>query len=288
LPCVRCKYDLKGLSIRGACPECGTPVRATLLAVVDPKASELQPIPRPRLVAAGLVAWSFSAVLALLCGWCVWLLEVLPAGNLDRYLPELRYSVLGFLVFSGLGAVVLISPHADISRRRRVQAALGAMGYLPLAALAGWLLLGHWNVQAPGTLGQWAATTDGKTAVEVVADLVAIGVVLLLRPNARLLAARSVLLREGRVDRQTLLGLVMVLIMAIVGECLTLIGLATQAGETFVLVGQMLVLIGAVLFTLGMVGVAIDCWRIRGVVVQPPLSLESLLEPAQPTPAKPA
>ena len=26
LPCITCRYDLKGISIRGVCPECGTPI----------------------------------------------------------------------------------------------------------------------------------------------------------------------------------------------------------------------------------------------------------------------
>ena len=55
LPCVRCGYNLRGLSIREHCPECDAPVRATILALVDPRASELKPLRRPRLTGWGLV-----------------------------------------------------------------------------------------------------------------------------------------------------------------------------------------------------------------------------------------
>src|SRR5690606_27754218 len=53
LLCIGCGYNLRGLSIREMCPECGIPVRATILGVIDPMADELAPIPRPRLVATG-------------------------------------------------------------------------------------------------------------------------------------------------------------------------------------------------------------------------------------------
>src|SRR5262245_48877512 len=69
LPCVRCRYNLRGLSVRAPCPECGTPVRATLLAVVDPFAGELQPVSRPRLIVAGLIAWSLGGFGSALCVW---------------------------------------------------------------------------------------------------------------------------------------------------------------------------------------------------------------------------
>ena len=60
--CARCGYNLRGISIRSVCPECGAAVRATILAVVDPHASELQPIRHPWPVAAGLVLWAASAL----------------------------------------------------------------------------------------------------------------------------------------------------------------------------------------------------------------------------------
>jgi len=280
---VRCTYDLKGLSILGQCPECGLPVRATLLAVVDPKAGELQPIFRPRATAAGLVAWSMAALVSVLCGWGVWIIEVLPSGGLDHYLIPLRYGCVLGVVVSGLGALALISPHANIPTRARFQAWMGTLAYAPLIALVAWLLLGRWDVGAPGGLGQWAATSGAKTLVQLVGGVVAVSIILLLRPNARLLASRSILLREGRVDRQHLLALASVLGLSAAGELVTLIGLRVQAGETFVLIGQLLVLVAAVLFTLGLVGVVIDCWRIRRAVVEPPLSLESLLKTGKPS-----
>ncbi|MBL8760751.1 MAG: hypothetical protein JNL50_05545, partial [Phycisphaerae bacterium] len=44
LRCAKCAYNLKGLSVRSVCPECGLAISATLLAKVDPHAAELRPI----------------------------------------------------------------------------------------------------------------------------------------------------------------------------------------------------------------------------------------------------
>jgi len=56
--CIGCGYNLRGLSIRELCPECAMPVRATILGVIDPKAHELTPLKRPRMVGLGLIAWA--------------------------------------------------------------------------------------------------------------------------------------------------------------------------------------------------------------------------------------
>src|SRR5215831_18001819 len=69
LPCAACRYNLRGLSVRSVCPECGTPVRATILFTVDPYASVLRPITWPRATAAGLILWSMGALGAAVLTW---------------------------------------------------------------------------------------------------------------------------------------------------------------------------------------------------------------------------
>jgi hypothetical protein len=287
LPCLRCKYDLKGLSIRAVCPECALPVRATLLAVVDPMAGELQPIPRPLLTATGLLTWSTAALLAALC---VWVMRALVEYESGAPLAHRAVEVLGPVVaaltlLSGVGALALVKPHGRIPAGQQRLALMGALVYLPLALVMWWL---HVDVASAGFgLGpfQGHAMSTLRSELRVLADGLMVLIILALRPNARLLATRSLLMRTGRVDRQTMLGLVAVLGLSMAGDASVLV--ATEfpgpVGQTMRLIGLVVVLVSSVLLTIGLVGVMLDCWRMRPVVVESPVSLERVLGEQTPT-----
>ncbi len=62
MPCARCGYELRELQADGDCPECGEPIRLTIIEVVDPTSRRLQPIHNPRVVGnaiAGVVVVLF-------------------------------------------------------------------------------------------------------------------------------------------------------------------------------------------------------------------------------------
>ncbi|MEL6741370.1 MAG: hypothetical protein AAFP26_12000, partial [Planctomycetota bacterium] len=99
LRCMRCAYDLAGLSITSSCPECGLAIKATLLSVVDPKAEVLAPLVRPLLVAWSLVLWSLGGVLLVLAGW--------GARRLLARTPDGQYPGEGPWLTSVLGATLL-------------------------------------------------------------------------------------------------------------------------------------------------------------------------------------
>ena len=50
MPCRRCGYELKELEADGDCPECGEPIRLTIIEAVDPTSRRLQPIHKPKTV----------------------------------------------------------------------------------------------------------------------------------------------------------------------------------------------------------------------------------------------
>ncbi len=144
LSCARCRYALAGLSIRDVCPECGLAVRATLLAVIDPRAKELQPIRWPVLVTAGLLLWAIAPVLAAVLVWVLRArdiagalgvnLQALPSGWLGPW-------VTGLILASGVGALAIVRPHAMLGPRAIAGAALGAVISLYFGyAAAPWLL----------------------------------------------------------------------------------------------------------------------------------------------------
>jgi hypothetical protein len=102
---------------------------------------------------------------------------------------------------------------------------------------------------------------------------------LLLRPNARLLVARSLALRTGRVDRQTILAIVAAAIIAGIGE--VLLGVAARRvgvpADTARLAGEILVPAGWALVTLGMVGSFIDAVRISRAILMPAPTLHDVI-----------
>jgi hypothetical protein len=123
-----------------------------------------------------------------------------------------------------------------------------------------------------------------RVAWKLGADVAIACALLLLRPNARLLAARSLLMRTGMVNRQTLASLAAVAGVCVVGDLLmlgasALGGMRAWEGVTMVmgLTGQIFALVGGALLLVGLIGAAVDVWRLLPVVLERPLQLEDLL-----------
>ncbi len=271
LRCVQCGYNLRGLSVRAMCSECGTPVLATVLGVVDPRAEQLRPIPRPRLVAGGMIVWSGAALLAVLLSWGVHLTLAGGAEVGSWVVP----ASAGALAVSGVGALVLVRPHAGIEARR-IRYALVAIGlYIPL-------VLVHYRLLVPLSVLDRSPflTTDGLSRETHLLRLalggVAVAIIVLLRPMARVLAARSLIVRTGRVDRQSMLSLAAALGVAAAGD---LVGLGASFATDIVAgllspIALILIGVGSLLFTIGLGGVLLDCVRIAPVILHSPVGVE--------------
>ncbi len=264
LRCARCAYDLRGLSIRSVCPECATPVRATLLLVVDPLADELRAIYVPRLAAWGLVAWSVGALAAVI-GTAAMRSEVFLGAWMPReVMAWLAWGVVASVIVSGVGAASsLLWPHGGIRRGMALAAAAGVGLHVPLVLVVS---------RAVGARGHEPWTV-------LLAMVLVAMIIVMLRPVARLLQARSFLMRSGQVDRQTLRVLAVVVLIAAVGELVQAVALwQDRAWSDLALpIGAMVTAAAWTLFGVGIAGVVVDCWRIRGVILQPPLSLAKLL-----------
>lgn len=277
LPCVRCGYNLRGLSVRAACPECATPVQATVLAAVDPRADELRPVPHPRRLAAGLMAWSGGALAAAVI---LWLMRGAEFYSLPRGVPwDLsRWAVMASLLVSWVGSFALIAPHHGIRPGVKVLAGVGVWLYVPLLAAASEVVLRH-DPSSPRPYADWGFLAPARLLPQFAFNACVVGITLCLRPVGRLLMVRSMLLRSGVVDRQTLAALAAVAGVAAAGNLL-LLPLPGRAGwiaDSLRAAGSVMSVCGAALLTLGLVGVFIDCLRIRAVVLQPPLTMEQLL-----------
>lgn len=279
LPCARCRYELQGLSIAGNCPECGLPIGATILAVVDPYAKELQPIPRPRLVNLGLQVWTWSALFAALSIWAMRLAEVARESFGTTYWPSWGPgAAVAFTGLSGIGAITLIRPHPRIPSRFRFAAIAGSIGYVPLTILHYILFV---RIDASSLVFDYfAAVPDPRRlTIRLLCGILGVLITIGLRLNARILVARSLILRTGRVDRQTLYALAASFGVGVAGDALRLASAYLRPASMDVLgnAGIALAVLGSVLCTLGLAGIAIDSWRLRRAILSPPLALSELV-----------
>lgn len=289
LPCIACRYNLQGLSVLGVCPECGTAVRATILALVDPHADELRPIRHSRLVALGLLLWSGAAFLAAIISWYVVLASAAQAwrgpgapmrGGLFA-LPwpvpwrSVTICVSWSIWLSGVGALMsLVRPHAGLGRVNIALASLGVAAYVPLGWVATRLLDATSQQRMLSTAEWWSGPAD-RQLLRLALGLLLMVVLVGLRPNARALVARSLAMRTGRVDRQTMLVMAGVVALMLASDALGLLGARLAATrtdsqgdmlQTFASAG---LLVCGLLLTLGIAGAMIDCVRIARAVLAP-------------------
>lgn len=289
LPCVFCGYNLRGLSIRAMCPECGTNVRATILSVVDPQASELRPITLPRLTATGVVLWAFGAVAVAMMCWlphAADVLRIIGIPGVNR--PSAALGVMLGLGTSCLGSLALIRPHTGVPRAHSIMAVLASALYLPL----GWAM---WRYDmlveragGPRYLGGWNPSADTARTLALWCAIIAL-IILLQRPTARLLVARSMVLRTGRVDRQTMFAMAVAACLMGVGA---LIGRVTIGGGEFGKYatefirggGVVLIALGGIMLSIGALGSLLDAARIAGAILIPKKTVREVIREGRPTP----
>lgn len=281
LPCAVCGYDLRGLSVRSLCPECGTLVRATILLTVDPKAAALAPMRAPRMVGAGIVLWSGAGLVATLLCWLPRAGDLLALVGAPR--PALlaegewrRQAVIGLTIGMGAGGLAFIRPMRSGRLGCSVCATIGALMFAPIA----WALERISERSGAGAWPYFVGVIDEERTVWRLALGAALAAMLLgIRPNARLLVQRSLALRTGRVDRQTILAMVGAVGLAALGDLIRLAGstMATEFRDPLDLVGTALVGIGSLLFTVGAAGAFFDSIRIAQALFRPAPGLHQVV-----------
>jgi hypothetical protein len=152
--------------------------------------------------------------------------------------------------------------------------------YLPLIAS---LAIIHRSID-PVHLSGFSLDEDPplrRTLWKLAGDLAIFASVLLTRPNARLLAARSLLMRTGQVNRQTLAALAAAVGISIIGDLLLIAarmdwtrGFWDSATRWS---GHTLTLVGGTLLLIGLGGVVLDVWRLLPVIVSKPLDLSDVV-----------
>lgn len=285
LRCARCGYNLKGLSVRSRCPECGLAIRATLLAKVDPHAAELRPISFRVPTALGLVVWAAAGLVAAAILWVLRAEDLAMLFDFTSPISEAVSRRLGDLAVSlvavsGLGAIAFIRPHAGIPPRQVVLAACGVAAYVPMT-LALHRLVAEFDVAIHAPYFGVAPVSSSRVLLRLAIGACLMAIAMAIRPNARLIVARSMLLRSGRVDRQTLFGIAGAAGVAMLGDVIHLastLGLGSL-GSIARLVGTALVGVGSLLMTLGIFGLLVDAIRVMPAIIAPPIAEQDVLPP---------
>lgn len=279
LPCIGCGYNLKGLSVRGLCPECGTAVRATILARVDPMAEELRPLRRPRVTAYGLIVWAWAALAAVVCIWVVRLGDAATvfAGTTVRLAGLVDLSFI-LIALSGLAAGVLVAPVRGMRPVEVIKPLLGVFAYLLLLFVHRLLHVEHDGFSGVPYVGP-EGIDPGRSLLRLAENLVIVMTILALRPSAVMLAERSLVMRTGRVDTQPMTALVWSLTVASAGDALLIAfgGGNGTLGALRDVAALVLIAVGSFLFTLGLVGVGVDTLRLRRVLIEPTPGLSDVL-----------
>ncbi len=277
LPCSRCGYLLDGLSVRDVCPECGLPITTTILAAVDPFAEELQPLARPRLAAAALILWSAAALAAAIWVWGARIGDALAAAGALRPWPHQPGLLLLLVGLSGLGSLVFVYPARRWPRPAAAWALVGAAFYIPLL-VALWAIHGAQDLGGPTPYFNSQIDPE-RHALRLLAGAILCAILLCLRPAARHLVGRSLRLRQGRVDRQTILAMLACIAVAAAGDVAMLFAARSGGLLSDILRVGGLALIGAgsALMTIGLAGMLIDSLRIARAIVSPAPSIRRVL-----------
>ena len=164
LPCAACSYNLRGLAMSGACPECGRPVQVSL----DAAASGFGSVRRIRRLRRGLAIWAVARAapaVGLIYFTCVTLAGAWFWDELrDRQsvfarlwragVPVWAYGFLVANVLQPIAVIWLVNPvvlRCEQSRRR-----LGHVAF----ALAVFALLSQIFERVFRWLGAWTGTWD--------------------------------------------------------------------------------------------------------------------------------
>lgn len=281
LPCPVCRYNLRGLSVKSVCPECGTAVRAAILFAVDPYAPALQPFTTPRLTAAGIVLWSGGAALAALLTWGLRLCDlVYTVFEVPCPARQIARAALVCIFASGVGGIALIRPHARIPLLYSGAAAAGVACTFWLGSLYSHLHLSFDAVHVQPYFQQLSESLGARSLIRLEEGGLLLAIVLLFRPMTRLLAARSLLMRLGHADRQTMPMMAAAVCVAAVGDAANLISVRLwHPSELLRTLVMFPIVIGSMLLTVGLFGVLTDCVRICSVILRPPPAPADVLEP---------
>lgn len=276
LTCARCGYNLRGLSIRSSCPECGLAVGATIQMVVDPHADKLRPVRWPRLTAWLLLVWAGGAMLAVLLV-AVMRGQDVAATILGRTIDHglLPVVATGALAMSAIGTLALVRPLADLTWKRTVLAAVGVLA----AAFAVVCFQSVMSIDRvmPNPFASTPPRGSPRPLASVCVVLAGVLWLLAVRVNYRALLTRSFAMRTGRVDRQRLTPLIAALLVVAVGDALLIVYQRFEVVDVLPFIAVAVIGLGSVLLAVGLANLTVDVVRLRPALIARSKSMRDIL-----------
>lgn len=264
LRCIQCGYDLEGLSARGACPECGRDIVASLASNLDLTATDRAPAPDARRVAWALFLATAGALAggARLPEFAASAAAAELAATAARGLPLLLDKTAAVLHIVGLAgaatgliALTFVLPRRDERRVLRIRV-LGCVGF------ALWLAL---SVATPNAIG--------LTATALPAGMV----LLALSPLLRELGPRSRVYRDRETAKQRVDELLLALGIAGVASACAEFAAQDSSNETTVALLRLVAAASAALVLIGLGYLATNAYWILRSVLNPEPTLSEVL-----------
>ncbi len=274
LSCARCGYDLKSLSAGGNCPECGEPIRLTIIDTVDPAARRLASIERPQVTGNSLVCVSVFLFLAVAIAVLV-LLSRAPQSLLITNVIQTFNDPIWIWISSGSSGLAFVSLipimwmcRCGLVQGCRLGVALTGSGLLSFSILMGasrWVLLG-------GKDNGVVLLLFDSLLPAVALSVIFIG----LRRLVPRLGQRSREFRLAQGSRQRMNDLLAALVFVIIGR--TLISISSLDSNLATL-GMIIMVLSISLIIVGLLYLIRNTLWIRSALCSPPPSLGQLLKP---------
>jgi hypothetical protein len=275
MPCARCGYELRELIADGDCPECGEPIRLTIIEVVDPTSRRLVPIQNPKAVGNSIIGvvffFFFAAILAVLA-FLSRAPESLPIPDFIHLFPT-----SGFVWLSAIAGLASLLNLIPMIRMCRQSVLIGCRAGIVFTffGLCLWslsmALIAIFLLDNPSHSS--AVTMLFDTCLPVVASGLVFSGFRRLVPR---LGQRSRAFRQAQGSRQRMNDLLAALVVIIVGRTLIVV---STTDSNLSLLGLIVMVMSLSLVVIGLGYLLRNTAWIRNALISPAPALLDLLRP---------
>ena len=275
LPCARCGYDLRGLQADGDCPECGEPMRLTIIETVDPASRRLTPIQNPKTIGIAITGIVASFTISFTLAIIALLIDApssLPIPHFLRIFPVTAVvwaaAGIGFLSF------LFLVPMMRMCQRKELVGCRGGI-LLTGGGVLCWsasMILTLWFLLRPGTVNNQYAMLFDTCLPVISAGLVFSG----FRKLIPRLGLRSRAFRQAQGSRQRMNDLLAALVVVIVGRTFLM---TAPTESNLAIFGLIIMIMSMSMIVIGLGYLLRNTLWIRQALTTPPPALTALLKP---------